>query len=163
MLPARATEADSEIALALVNVVGKQIYEQFRDAADEFLGLRKGPDVFGDSRMPSREGAKLRHKMRVRQKAHVEHQVGVVGHSVFESEADTGNKNCLLRTGCVLEAVGQVRAQLVDVELRGVDDQIGKGANGTQMTALGRQRGAHSGANSEGMRAARLAEAAEQN
>src|SRR5271167_3599630 len=71
MLPASATEADREVALALVNVVRQQVNKQFGDAADELLGLRKGADVFGDSRMATRQRAKLGHEMRIRQKAHV--------------------------------------------------------------------------------------------
>src|ERR1700733_11987272 len=53
MLAAGATEADGQVALALANVVGEQLHQQFRDAADEFLCLRKRPDILGDPGMGS--------------------------------------------------------------------------------------------------------------
>src|SRR5271166_5686848 len=55
MLPAGATEADGQVALAFVNVVGEQVDEQFGDAADEFLRLRKRTNIFRDSRMAAGE------------------------------------------------------------------------------------------------------------
>src|SRR5450755_4062686 len=45
MLTAGTPKADSQIALALANVVRQQIDEKFRDAVDELLRLRKRADV----------------------------------------------------------------------------------------------------------------------
>ena len=42
-----------------------------------------------------------------------------------------------------MKQLNNVRAQLVHIELRSVDDQIGEGANLPQVAALGRQRGFH--------------------
>ncbi len=53
----------------------------------EFLRLRKRSDVFGHLRMPSRQPAKFRHEMRIRQKTYIEHQVSIVGQAVFVSKA----------------------------------------------------------------------------
>src|SRR5947207_11261771 len=61
--------------------------------------------------------------MRVRQKTHIEYQVGIVRHSVLETETDARNKD-RLAAWAFLKLVNNVRAQFVDVELRGVDDHI---------------------------------------
>src|SRR3984885_4121112 len=113
--------------------------------------------------MASSQRTELRHEMRIGQEPHVEHQIGIVGHAVFESEADAGDENSLLcARGSVLKAVGQVRAQFVNVEFRGVDDEVSDRADGAQMAPFGRQGSAYGSAGSEGMRTARLAESAEQ-
>src|SRR5512143_2475789 len=45
MVPAGAAEGNGEVALPFLNVVRQKIDQQVRDALDELLGLRKGPDV----------------------------------------------------------------------------------------------------------------------
>src|SRR5580698_4934810 len=116
MLSAGASETDGEVALAFANVVWQKVDQKFRDAVDELLCLRKRPDVFGDAGMASCERAELGNKMRVREKAHIEDKVGIVGQSVFVSKAHAGDENRLLRAGVLFEAVGQVRAQFVDIK-----------------------------------------------
>ena len=43
----------------------------------------------------------------------------------------------LFSEDCCLKTLGDVSAKLVHIELRGVDDEIGDGANGAQVTAFG--------------------------
>src|SRR5215470_3987219 len=129
MLPSGAAETDRQIALSLANVMREEVDEEIRDATDEFLRLRKRPDVLGDTRMPSCQRPELGYKVRIGQEANVEHQVSVVGHSMFESEAHARNKNGVTRARLLLEAVGQMGAQLVDVKFRGINDQVGNCAN----------------------------------
>jgi len=162
MLSTSTAEADGQVALSLVNVVRQQIDQEFGDAADEFLGLRKRADVFGDARVASGEGPKFGNEMGIRQEADVEHQIGIFRHAVLEPEAHARNQHLLLRAGGVLELVGEVSAQFVDVELRGIDDKISEPTDSAQMAALGGEGGADGGAGSERMGATRFAEAAEQ-
>src|SRR6202049_2115097 len=96
MLTTRAAEADRQIALAFVDVVGQQVNQQFGDALDEFLGLRKRANVFGHARMPSGERAELGHKMRIGEEADVEDQICVLGDTVAKAEAYARNQNTFL-------------------------------------------------------------------
>jgi len=136
VLPARAPEANRQVALALTDVVRQQINEQFGNALDELFALRERANVFRHPRLTPGQASKLGHEMRVGQEAHVKHQVGVVGNSVFESKADAGNQNRLPAFGSLFEAVGQVRTQLVNVEPGGINHQVGQGTNCVQVPTL---------------------------
>src|SRR5208282_1605893 len=96
VLSAGASEADGQVALALADVVRQQVDQQFRDAVNELLRLRKRPDVFGDAGMPSRQPAELRYEMRIREKAHIEYQVGIFRQAVFVSETHARDQDRLL-------------------------------------------------------------------
>ncbi len=93
VLAAGAAEGDGQVALAFVNVMRQKIDQQLRNPLDEFAGLREGADVFCDFGIASGERAEFRDEMRVGQEADVEHQVGILGHTVPESKADAGNQN----------------------------------------------------------------------
>ena|SRR5437879_5589468 len=88
VLSTGATECDGEVAFAFLDVVRQQIYEQVRDALDEFLGLGKRADVPGDLRIPPGERPEGGNKMWIGQEADIEEQVSVVGYSMFKAEAD---------------------------------------------------------------------------
>src|SRR5712692_8030126 len=75
MLPARTSEADGQIALPFPDIMRQQVHQQIRNPADEFLRLRKRPDVLRNPRMPSSQRPELRHKMRIRKEAHIEYQI----------------------------------------------------------------------------------------
>src|ERR1700737_3119170 len=66
-----AAEANRQIALAFVDVVGQQVHQQFGDALYEFFGLRKRANVFGHARRPSGERPELGHKMWIGQEGDV--------------------------------------------------------------------------------------------
>ena len=78
--------------------------------------------------------------MRVRQETYVEYQVRIVGHAVFESEADERDKN-RLAAGTLLKLVDNMRAQLVDIELRRVDDHVSQVAQEIEPLAFRADRG----------------------
>ena len=73
--------------------------------------------------------------MRIGQEAHVEDHVGVERHAVLEAEAQAGDQQPL---GLLLvaEALLDVRAQLMHVEVRGVDERVGNVADGIEQLAL---------------------------
>src|SRR5882762_3562082 len=104
----------------------------------------------------------FRNKMRVREKTHVEYQVRVVGHAVPVPETYARNEDRVMAARLVFEAIGQVRTQLVNVELRSVDHHVGERAQGSQVPPLRRERGFHGGVGAERVRAASLAEAPQQ-
>src|SRR5438874_467361 len=140
MLSAGTPKSDCQIALAFADVVRHEVNEQVRDAIDELLRLRKLPNIRCNLRMFARQWTKLRNKMRVRQKTHIEYQVGIVRHSVLETETDARNKD-RLAARAFLKLVNNVRAQFVDVELRGVDDHIRKVAQEIKPLAFRADRG----------------------
>src|SRR5579872_1167099 len=96
MLPAGAAETYCEIAFALVNVMGQKVNEQIGNAADEFLGLRKGTNVFSNAGIASGERTKFGNKVRIGQEADVEDEVRFFGNSVAIAEAHAGDQNSLL-------------------------------------------------------------------
>ena len=96
MLTTGAAEANRQIALAFVDVVGQQVNQQFGDALYEFFGLGKRANVFGHPRMPSGERAELGHKMWIGQEADVEDQICVLGDTVAKAEAYARNQNTFL-------------------------------------------------------------------
>jgi hypothetical protein len=96
MLTTGAAEANRQIALAFVDVVGQQVNQQFGDALYEFFALRKRANVFGHARMPPGERAELGHKMWIGQEADVEDQVCILGDTVAKAEAYARNQNTLL-------------------------------------------------------------------
>ncbi len=73
--------------------------------------------------------------MRVREKANIENQVGVFGHSLAETETDARDENAFVGR-LFLKAFVDVRTQFVNIEFRSVDDEIGQSPNGSEMTAL---------------------------
>ena len=74
----------------------------------------------------------------------------------------TDDTRIFSRDDCLLKRLGDVGAKLVDIELRGIDDEIGDRSNGAQVTTFRLQRRFYRRVSAEGMRAAGLAEAAQQ-
>src|SRR5207249_1332911 len=133
----------------------QKINQQIGDALNEFGRLRKRANVFRDLGVTSGQRPELGNKVWVGQKTNVEHQVCIVGDAVLESEAHERNQN-VPALFLFLKQLDDVRTQLVYVELRGVNDQVGHGADVAQMAAFGGERCLHRRVRSEGMRAARL-------
>ena len=107
------------------------------------------------------QSSKFWHKMWIGQKAHIEDQIGLLGHAMTESEADTGNQNTFSRS-LLAKALRNVSAQFVHIELRRVDDNIGQGADACQVTPFGLDRSIDRRVDPQGMRPARLAETSQQ-
>src|SRR4051812_41580759 len=73
--------------------------------------------------------------MRIRQEAHIEYQIGVVGHSVLESKADARDQNGLIARA-FLKLLDNVRTKLVDVELRCIDNYVSQVAQEIELRPL---------------------------
>ena len=128
VLAASAAKRNRQITLAFVNIVRQQINQQLGNAGNEFLRLRKRPDVFSHARIASTERPEFRYKMRIRQKAHIENQIGVLGYSLAKSEAHTRNQNTFV-VGMFAKPLRDMRPQFVHIELGGIDHDVGQGAN----------------------------------
>jgi hypothetical protein len=111
--------------------------------------------------MFSRQLAKLRHKMWVRQKPHIEYQIGLRRHPIFEPEA-IGRDHQALIALVAFELRVDVRAKIVHIELRRIQHDIGDIPNRIQPLALCADRFHHRIASSHRMRPPRLREAPNQ-
>lgn len=131
---AGATEGDGQVAFAFADVMGNQVDEEAFDATEKLAGLRKGLDVFAHFGIFSGVAAEAGDKVGVGEEAHVEDEVGIGGNAVFVAETDHGDEHRAL-VG-IFEALGDEMAELVDVELGGVDDHIGEFANGLHEVAF---------------------------
>src|SRR5437868_13597018 len=103
---------------------------------NEFCRLWKRPDVLRHSRMPSGQWPEFRHEMWIRKEADIEYQVGILGHSVFEPKADARHEDVLVRGRLLFKLINDMRAQLVDIEFRRVNHQVGNCPNRLQMAAF---------------------------
>src|SRR6202040_3872985 len=106
------------------------------------------------------EATQGRDKVGVGKKAHVEDEIGVGGNTVFVAKADDGNEHGAV-VG-IFETFRNEVTELVDVELGGVDDDIGEFADGLHELAFMTEAFANGKGLAKRMRAASLAEAAEQ-
>src|SRR4051812_46769047 len=79
MLASGAAEADREITLPFADVMRQQIDKQVGDTLDELARLREGHHVFRDLGMRAVVRAQLRDEVRIRQKAHIEDKISIVG------------------------------------------------------------------------------------
>src|ERR1700737_1853455 len=100
--------------------------------------------------------------MRVGQKAHIKDQVGIAGQAVFVSETDARYQNRLLASRVLLEPVGQVRPQFMNVKFGSVNDQVGERPRPPQMPPLCPKRCPHRRTLSQWMGPPRLAVAPQQ-
>src|SRR6185369_2833027 len=108
----------------LAYIVRDQINEQAFDAPQKFPRLRKRTDVARHARIAPRILAQLRNKVRIRQKAHVKHKVGVRWYSIAVSEADQRNHH--RPPVRFLEAPDDKLPQFMNVEFGGVDHHVGE-------------------------------------
>src|SRR5580698_1651547 len=160
MLSAGAADGDRQIALAFGNVMRNQIGEQSFDATEKFASLRKRADVLLDFGIFASVAAQARNKVGIGKEAYIENQVRVRRNAIFVAKADDGNEHRTLIG--ILKALGDEVPQLVNVELRGVDDHVRKFADGLHKRAFVAQAFANGKSFSQRMRAARLAIAAEE-
>src|SRR5581483_2599044 len=108
--------------------------------------------------MPPCQMLKTGNVIRVRQESHVEDQIAIRVHAVPIAEA--GNVHHDLRLLALpAKLLADELAQLVDRELRGVDDQIGHRADRRQLPALGQDTPANRLILAQRVGPARLAEA----
>src|SRR6185312_9208297 len=136
MLPAGATEGDRQIAFAFSDVMRHEINQQLGDAIYELLRLRELTNVGCNLGMLPCQRTEFGNKVRIRQKTNVKHQIGIAGHAILESEAHTRDKNAVSAGFPILKLFENVRAQLVDVELGGVDNHVSQVADEIELFAL---------------------------
>src|SRR5258706_4013395 len=160
MFAAWSSDRNSEIALAFLNVMRNQIGEQAFDAFKELAGLRERTNVTANFRIFAGEAPQPGNRMRIGKKADVENQICVGGHAVAIAKAHDRNEHGALVW--IFETFGDEAAEFVDVELRTVDDDIGEFADGLHHVAFLAKALAHGNIFAEGMRATRLAVAAQE-
>src|SRR5579863_1652367 len=158
--PARAAYRDCEIALPFLNVVRDQINQKIRYALQEFVRLREGFDIARHSRILAGKWTQPRDKVRVGKEAHIENQIGVGGHAIAISETDQRNQKRALAAR--LETIGDELAQLVNVELGGINYNVRKLLDRRHHLALPPQSLTHRAIMTERVRAASFAESPQQ-
>ena len=85
MASAGAAERDGQITLPFTDVMRNQVVEQALDAPQKFAGLRERANVAAHLWILAGKFAQARNEMRIRQKAHIENQVGVASARRSES------------------------------------------------------------------------------
>ena len=154
----RAAERDGEIALTFADVVRKQIDQELRDAVDTLQRLGKAADVARHPRVAAAQLLKLRDVIRIGQETHVKDQVAVERNAVAVAETDDLHHDPGL-LAVAAEFFRDQLAQLVDVELGGVDGMAGHVANRSEQAAFPADAAQDGVARAEGVRTAGLAEA----
>src|SRR5579872_2130576 len=136
MVSAGAAEGNSEIALPFLNVMRQEVDQEIGNTLDELLGLRERPDVARYAGVLPAEFLERGNVVGVGQETNIEHQVAIRGNSVPIPETGDLYQDAS-RTGA-LAAKGRVDglAQLMHVELAGVDNGRGQRANGLQALPL---------------------------
>ncbi len=131
MLAAGTAESECEIAFPFVDVVGQKEEKQIGDAVEKLTRLRKADDVILNLGVLPGQVPELRNEVRVRQKTHIENQIGVERNPFLVSKADRGDEQALAVI-FANELVLNVSAELVDVEFGRIDDDICDVANRLQ-------------------------------
>ena len=131
MLPTRAPEGDGEVALAFLHIGRHHEAEHSFEAFEERGRQRLRHHVVAHGLVDTRQRTQLFHPMRIRQEPTVEHDVDIERQAVFVSERhDLRLHTTGRRVGA--EHVDQPVAQLVHVQVRGVDDDVGLGLDGLE-------------------------------
>src|SRR5260370_31051228 len=128
VMSAGGPERYREIAFSFGDIVRQKIDQQIRDARDELQRLRKRPDVARDAGMFTGEMLESRNIIRIRKKAYIEHQIAIGRHAVAVSEAihvHQDSRRRLLPSKKLMYGF----AQLMHVELGGVENGVGHRAN----------------------------------
>src|ERR1700691_5602836 len=80
MLPAGAAEADSEIALSLLDIVRQKVQHEVGDSVQKFLSLREATHKGCDAGIKASLLTKLGHEVRIGKKTHIEDHIRIEGH-----------------------------------------------------------------------------------
>ena len=135
MLAAGAADADRERVAPLGGVLRQEKVDHVGELGEKILRHVAAQDVFLHLSVHAAHRAELFDVKRVRQKAHVEHEVGVDRDAVLEAEGHDVDQN--IAPGA---AVGKILAdaflQHGEREARRVDDIVGALAHGGEQLAL---------------------------
>src|SRR6202041_1901785 len=123
-------------------IVGKQKKQEIGHTIQKFLRLRKVSHISNHLGMAPGKVAKFRNEMRIGKKAHIEDQVGFERYAILVAEADRRNQQALA-IRLALELILDIGAQLVHIEPRGVDENVGYIPYRVQQLALGLDRRTH--------------------
>ena len=158
---AGAAERDRQVRLALALVAGQQQREEPVELVEELARAALREHVVADRRVEAGERAELLDPVRIRQEPAVEHEVDVEREPVLVAERH--DVDLQRRVGVVLgEQLAQPVAQLVHVERRRVDAQVGFGHERLEQRALAGDAVADALAVGERMAAAALLVAADE-
>ena len=124
MATAGATQRDREVRLAFTFVARQQQREQPVELVEELLRAPLREHVVADGRVEPGQRTQLLDPVRVRKEAAVEHEIDVEREAVLVAERDDVDLECRVGAG-LREQLAQTVAQLVHVERRRVDAQIG--------------------------------------
>src|SRR6185503_12338960 len=111
-----------------------QVVQQAVDAPEEFRGLRKGADVAFDLGILAGKFREMRDEVRIRQEANVKNQIRIGRQTIAITETHQRNQQGPL--GAALKFARNKLPQLVNIEARGVDDNVGQLANRRHQFAL---------------------------
>ena len=156
---AGATESNRQIAFAFANVMRNEVGKKALNAAEKLPGLRERTDVLLDFGILAGIAAKAGNEMGIGQETDVEDEIGVRRDAKLVAETHDGHEHRTL-VG-ILETLGDEVAQLVDVELSGIDNHVSEFADGFHESALVTQTFADGERFAEGMWAPCFAVAAE--
>src|SRR5690348_9695602 len=157
---AGATESNRQIAFAFANVMRNEVGKKALNTAEKLAGLRERTDVLLDFGILACIAAKARDEVRIWQETDVENEIGVRRNAKLVAKTDDGHEHRTL-VG-ILEALGDEVAQLVDVELSGIDAHVSEFADGFHESAFVTQTFADGERLAEGMRAPCFAVASEE-
>src|SRR5262245_16258926 len=123
MAPAGAAQGYGQVRFALALVQGEEEAEQVFDLGEQRAAVLERHHEFVHGRIAAVEALQTVHEMGIREKAHVEHEVGVVRRAVLEAE---GHERDLERVPSPLGAVGldEPLLELMHGQPGGVDDAI---------------------------------------
>ena len=118
-----AADRDRQVAPTLGLVGGEDVEQHLLEVVEERGGDRPFDHEVADLRVVPGERSQRLVPVRVGEEAHVHHDVGVERQPVLVAEAL--DRDLELRRALVLEHGDEPLLQLVDVELGGVDHQVG--------------------------------------
>ena len=164
VLAAGAAHRDGELALALLDVERKSVFQKRLIAFQQLLRLRMAHDEIDDFLIESRLMLQLRNVERVGQAADVQHEGGLRRDTELEAEGHDRQAHGVLGPAVRVEQVADPLLVLGGGEQAGIDGIIGPLLEGLQNSTLLPEGlpGGEALGDADGVAAARLAVAAHQ-
>src|SRR5215207_2439075 len=130
VLAAGTTEGNGGKPLAFLQIAGRDDVEQLVEVLEKGFSASLTQDIVANWFAQTGLWSQLGNPVWVRQEPDVEHHVCIDWYAVLEAEGDQGDPEPIL--GLAAVRMGDPRAELMDIERRRVDYQIGGGAQGGQ-------------------------------
>src|SRR5581483_5180832 len=138
MTTARAADGDGEIRHVLRRDLRQPRIEELADVAEHALDVGVLLEIRDDFRIEPGLRPQVLFPMWIRQAAHVEQEVDAFRRAVLEAERDEGDTELAALGGGL--ALADRLAQLMEVELAGVEDEVGGLRDRQQKLPLPRDR-----------------------